>query len=293
MSAKVYRDYTQEELDKQYEHRHIVPNMEEFTSRNQAEGKRMRETLPARLDVPYGPHPKQKLDIYTVTRARAPIAVNFHGGRWQLNSRELSAQAAEAFTQTGIVFVNAGFRQVPDFRMDQLIEDARNAVAWAYKNAESLGANPDRLFIVGQSSGAHMGGMMVVTDWTKLGLPRDAVKGGLLVSGMYDLEPVRLTFRNAAVKLDVAEAERNSPIRHIPQNGCPIVLGYGALESDEFKRQSRDFAAAWRKAGNPCELVEMPGHHHYSLGAEMNNPASAIVRPLFQLAGAAVKAAAE
>ena len=285
----VYRNYTQQELDRQYEHRHIVPNLEEFTSRSQAESVRIRKSLKAQLDVAYGPDARHCVDIYPASGSRAPLVVWFHGGRWSMGSKNLSCQPAEALTRAGITFVAANFRQAPDNRMDTIIDDARLAIKWAYDNAASFGADRDRLYVLGQSSGAHMGGMMAVTDWASRGLPAGVVKGATLVSGMYDLEPVRLTFRNDALKLDKDSAARNSPILHIPKRGCPLVIGYGALESDEFKRQSRDFAAAWNKAANPCELIEREGHHHYSLGPDLNDPASPLVQSFVAMIGASAK----
>jgi arylformamidase len=290
--TKVFGDYTQEELDRQYEHRNIVANAEEFTAKGRAESKRIRDTIAGPRDIAYGPEPRQKLDIYPAGRANAPIVVWFHGGRWQMNSKEDSCRPAETFSRAGLNFIATSFRQAPHVPMDTIIDDARRAVAWAYNNAQSFGGDRNRLYIVGHSSGGHMAGMMVTTDWTKLGLPRDAVKGGLLGSGMYDLEPVRLTFRNEALKLDKESAARNSPIKHIPVPGCPIVVTVGALESDEFRRQSREFAAAWNKAGNKAEFIEVPGLHHFSLSADFNNPANPAVKAALALFGATEKAAA-
>ncbi len=288
--AKVYRDYTQEELDRQYEHRHIVPNLEEFTARSQAESKRVRAELKPR-EVAYGAHPRQKLDVYPAGPG-APIVVYLHGGRWQMNSKETSCHGAECFTRAGVTFIAPNFRQAPDNPMDTIIADARAAVVWAWQNAASFGGDRNRLYISGASSGGQMAGMMVTTDWTQHGLPADAVKGGLLISGMYDLEPVRLTFRNEALKLDVATAERNSPIRHIPVPGCPIVVAVGALESDEFRRQSRFFAEAWQKAGNARTFIERDGKHHYSLGEDLDDPESPLLRAFFKMIGVSASARA-
>ena len=290
--TKVFGNYTQEELDRQYEHRNIVANAEEFTAKGRAESKRIRESIPGPRDIAYGPETRQKLDIYPAARPGAPIVVWFHGGRWQMNSKEDSCRPAETFSRAGVNFIATSFRQAPNNPMDTIIDDARRAVAWAYNNAHSFGGDKNRLYIVGHSSGGHMAGMMVTTDWTKLGLPRDAVKGGLCGSGMYDLEPVRLTFRNEALKLDKESAERNSPIKHIPVPGCPIVVTVGALESDEFRRQSREFAAAWTKAGNKCEFIEVAGLHHFSLSADFNNPQNPAIKAFLALIGVTEKAAA-
>ena len=127
--------------------------------------------------------------------------------------------------------------------------------------------------------------MMVTTDWSERGLPVDVLKGGLLVSGMYDLEPVRLSFRNGFLGLDEVAALRNSSIHHIPQDGPPIIVAYGGEETDEFRRQSQTFAQAWRDKGHQCQLVEMAGRHHYSLTADLSDPHCAMVAPFLEQIG--------
>jgi arylformamidase len=138
--------------------------------------------------------------------------------------------------------------------MDTLIEQCRKAVTWIYDNAASIGADPDKLFIMGKPAGAHIGGMMVTTDWAAYGLPKDILKGAFLISGMYDLEPVRLTFRKEWLKLNCEAAVRNSPIRLIANGTCPIVVDCGAEETDEFRRQTGDFAQTGRSQGSLANI---------------------------------------
>ena len=146
------------------------------------------------------------------------------------------------YTALGVHFISVNFSLLPTVTMDVLIRQCRDAIAWVWRNAETFGGDRDRIFVHGKSSGAHVGAMMAITDWrAEYDLPADLVKGALLVSGMYDLEPVRLTFRNEWLKLDAEGAARNSPIRHIPDNGCPLIVGMGSLETDEFRRQPRAF----------------------------------------------------
>lgn len=288
---KVYRDYTQEELDVQYEHRNIVANAEEFTARNRAEAERVRADADAagtaRLDVRYGSAEDQLLDIYLAPgEGPAPIVVFFHGGRWRVGSRMSASAPAESFTAAGAHFVSVDFVLFPGTDMDTLIGQCREAIAWVWRNAAEFGGDRDRLHVMGKSSGGHIGGMMVTTDWTSLhDLPADTVKSALLVSGMYDLEPVRLTFRNEWLKLDAEVAARNSAIRHLPEGGCPLVVSFGSLESDEFKRQSREFVEAWRAKGFACQLIEMPGRHHFSIDADINDPTGSLVSAMLETMG--------
>jgi arylformamidase len=218
--------------------------------------------------------------------------VFFHGGRWALGSKASNCEGAEMYTALGVHFVSVNFSLLPKVTMDVLIRQCRDAIAWLWRNAETFGGDRERIFVHGKSSGAHVGAMMVITDWqAEYGLPGDLVKGGLVVSGMYDLEPVRLTFRNDWLKLDEAAAARNSPIRHIPDHGCSLIVGVGALETDEFRRQPREFVAAWRAKGRECLFVEMPGRHHFTVNDEMKDPSSALVAPFLGWMGLAAAAA--
>lgn len=284
---KVYLDYDQEGLDRQYEHRHFVSDADEILAFQAAESKRVRAAAKGRFDVAYGEGEDELLDIYLADGdAPAPIVVFFHGGRWAMGSKNSNCEAAEMYAANGVHFISVNFSLLPQVTMDVLIGQCRDAAAWVWRNADNFGGDKDRMFVHGKSSGGHVAGMMAVTDWTTYGdLPADLFKGGLLVSGMYDLEPVRLTFRNEWLKMDEAAALANSPIRHIPENGCPLIVGVGALETDEFRRQSREFAEAWGAAGLQCEFAEMPGRHHFSIHEDMNIASSDLTRPFLAWMG--------
>jgi len=298
MARKVYRDYTQEELDAQYEHRSEVPDGDDFLDRTKAESERIVAAAAsrARLDVPYGPHPDQLLDIYPAEGTggnSAPVVVFFHGGRWSRGDKTSNVESLAMYNAAGVHFVSVGFTLIPATDMDGLIGQCRDAIAWLWRNAASFGGDPDRIYVMGKSSGGHVSGVMVTTDWAaERGLPADVIKGGLLVSGMYDLEPVRLSFRNGFLKLDEATAARYSPIRHIPANGCSLIVGVGAEETAEFRRQSREFAAAWQAHGLDCRFVEMPGRHHFSITADLSDATGPLAAPFLERIAAGAKAPA-
>jgi arylformamidase len=292
---KIYLDYDQKELDRQYEHREWIDDADKYVEAQSADSKRVRDAARARgrFDVAYGPHEDELLDIYPADRVGpSPVVVFFHGGRWARGSKASNCEGAEIYTALGVHFVSVNFSLLPAVTMDVLIRQCRDAIAWIWRNADTFGGDRTRMFVHGKSSGAHVGAMMAITDWrAEYDLPGDLVKGALLVSGMYDLEPVRLTFRNDWLKLDAAGAARNSPIRHIPDHGCPLIVGMGALETDEFRRQPRAFAEAWRAKGLDCRLIEMPGRHHFTVNEEMKNPSSAIVAPFLGWMGLEAAAA--
>jgi arylformamidase len=152
-------------------------------------------------------------------------------------------------------------------------DQVRLGMAWVYKNATRFGGDPNRLYLGGHSSGAHLCGVALVTDWSKdFGLPADMIKGSLCMSGMYDMKPVRLSKRSSYVNFDDDMEDKMSAQRHIDLLHAPIVVTYGPYETPEFQRQSRDFAAAARGAGKPAELIEALNYNHFEMNESLASP---------------------
>ena len=285
---RIWLDYDQDALDAQYNQRSLVPDADDYIAVDIAESARVRRELDCRIDVAYGPGEDERLDVFPATAPGSPVAVYMHGGAWTRSDKANESFMAEAFVAAGAAFVAVNFGLCPKVTLDEMIRQARAAVAWSYENAAGFNADSGRLFIAGHSSGGHVGGMMAVTDWPAAhALPRDLVKGALLCSGMYDLAPVRLSARNAYLRLDEAAEDRNSAIRRIPADGCPLVIGYGGGEQKEFRRQSRDFAAAWRAAGLAVQEFDMPGVNHFELRRHFNDPDGPILGAMLGLMGLA------
>jgi arylformamidase len=155
-----------------------------------------------------------------------------------------------------------------------MADQVRRAVAWVHGNARSFGGDPDRIYVSSQSSGAHLSGNIVTTDWSKYGAPQTVVKGALLCSGMYDLKPVRLSKRSEYVTFTDQVEEELSSIRHLNLLNCPVIVSYGTYETPEFKRQSQEFADAVRKAGKPVTLLVGDGYNHFEMAEMIGNPLS-------------------
>jgi arylformamidase len=158
-------------------------------------------------------------------------------------------------------------------------------VAWVYHNAERFGGDRARLYVGGHSSGAHMTGVVTITDWDAFGLPADAVKGALCCSGMYELEPVRRSARSTYVKFDDAMVDALSTQRHLERIAMPLVVAYGTYETPEFQRQNREFAGALQAAGKPVRLVVGEGYNHFELIETLGNPYGLIGRAALDLMG--------
>jgi arylformamidase len=149
----------------------------------------------------------------------------------------------------------------------------RRSIAWVYRNAATFGGDPKRIYVSGHSSGAHLAGVALITDWRRdFDISEDVLKGALCCSGLYDLKPARLSARSSYVKFTDEIEQALSTARHIEKVQVPVVVAYGTLETPEFQRQSRDFAAALRSAGKPVQLVVGEGYNHFEMPETLANP---------------------
>jgi arylformamidase len=271
----VFMNYDQVELDAAYENSVYEPNLRQISQRltSIADDVRLRRGEPQR--VAYGPTEIEKLDIYKTRVARAPIFVFIHGGTWRTGSSRRSAFPAELFIDHGAHYVALDFINVLDAGGDLRVmaDQVRRGIAWVYRNAESFGGDPNRLYIGGHSSGGHLCGVALTTDWQNtFGLPADMVKGGLCMSGMYDLKPVRLSWRSSYIKFDDAMEQELSSIRHIDMIRAAVTVTYGTFETPEFQRQGRDFAAALKAADRKVTLIELQHFAHLEAEESLGNP---------------------
>ncbi|HXU89185.1 MAG TPA: alpha/beta hydrolase [Methylomirabilota bacterium] len=272
---KVWLDLDQAALDAAYDQNAYAPNREQILGRIAANSERARARLGAPRRYAYGPAPIEGLDVYATDRAGAPINVFIHGGAWRASVAANNAIAAELFVRAGAHYVVPDFAWVQDVggSLFPLADQVRRAVAWVYRNAEHLGGDARRLYVSGFSSGAHLAGVVLTTDWAKdFDLPGDLVKGGLCISGMFDLRPVRLSARSRYVAFTDEMVEGLSPQRHLDKLVAPLIVAHGTFESPEFQRQTRDFAAAVRAAGKRVDLLVGEGYNHFELYETLANP---------------------
>ena len=272
---KVWMDLDQVELDASYDQTVYAPMIGQFNKRFASSSETTRKRLGAPKRFAYGPTPIEGLDVFPARNANAPIFVYVHGGRWLNGSAKDYAYPADLFVNAGVNYVVLDFIAVNAAGGDlrPMADQVRRGIAWAYKNAASFGGDTKRFYVGGHSSGGHLAGVAAVTDWQKdFSLPPDMITGALLMSGMYDLKPARLSARSSYVKFDDDMEQSLSTIRHIQLLRAPITVTYGTFETPEFQRQSRDFAAAVKAAGKPVELVEAPDYNHFEMCESIGNP---------------------
>lgn len=264
----------------------------------------MRATLPARLDVPYGKRPAQKLDIFYAGQAGharagapalAPVVAYFHGGGWRHGSKDERAFPAEVFTAAGAVWISVGYSLCPVVTLDEMIEEARAAVAWLYRNAPTFGGDRQRIYVAGTSAGSHLAAMVLGTRWHDGGLPADVVRGGFLLSGVFDFEPLtHLRFPDPAERFRSVHRQNAlrshrwlSPMSYLPRPACDVVVAVGEDEPSEFRRQSIDYYDALRKRGVNAKLLLAPGQDHFSFIGEWGRPDSPLVEAVCAALGLA------
>ena len=281
---KVYLDYTQAELDAAYDQRVYAPNREEIVAWYGAEGARVRERLEMRRSVPYGAGEDETLDIFPAKSGSestfgAPVHIHIHGGRWTLFTKDEESFLAPTFVSAGAACVVPDFSNIPKVRIPEMVAQVKSAIAWTYRNAASFGGDPERIHLSSHSSGSHLAGVALLTDWEKeFGLPRDVVKSALLVSGMYDMRPVMLSARSSYVKLTDEEVLALSAILQPERAHTPLTLVYGEKETPEFRRQPKAYAEVLAAAGKPVKVVEVPGVNHFEILRQLGEPGSEVAR---------------
>jgi arylformamidase len=270
----VWRDMDQWELDDAYDHTRYAPNREHVLARYLSNSARAREALGEPLRLAYGPSDVERLDLYLAMRVDAPITVFVHGGAWRSQTAAGYAMLAETFVGAGAHFAVPDFANVDETDGDlrPMVEQVCRAVGWLFEHAGSFGGDPERLYLSGHSSGAHLAGCALTTDWPERGLPADIINGAVLASGMYDLRPVRLSKRSSYVRFTDDVEAALSPIRRLDRLTAPLILSYGSLETPEFQRQTIDFDAAVRAAGKPADLLVGEGFNHFELLETLGSP---------------------
>jgi len=245
----------------------------------------------------YGPSQYEGLDLYRTTAnpGHAPTMIFIHGGAWRGGSASSYGYFAQSFVEAGANLVVLDFINVtqtvgadgkPDKNLITMAEQVRAGVAWVYQNAKALKIDSDRIYVSGHSSGGHLCGVVITTEWKARGLPQDFIKGAVCASGMYDLYPVSLSARNLYLNFQLGNTITDlSPIQHINNINAQVVLGHGTKETPEFQRQSDDFAVALKAAGKDVTLIVAPGYNHFEFAETFANPYGPLGRASLQLMG--------
>jgi arylformamidase len=273
-------------LDANYNLRAAVPEHPAYFERYAATSVAFRARWPARLDLPYGDGPRQAIDLFLPQgpqpsqAPRPPLLVFIHGGYWQALDRKDFSFVAEPLVAEGAAVALLGYDLAPAVDMNTIVSQIRQAIVWLHRHAGAHGFDPERICLAGHSAGGHLAAMALATDWRAFGLPADLIKGVCAISGVFDLEPIRLCYLNEVLRLDAEQARRNSPVLLPPQAHCPVMLTVGERETEAFHRQSTAYAAVLRRADLACELIVQPGLDHFAIIMAMTDAANPAVRAI-------------
>ena len=213
----------------------------------------------------YGDSLQQVLDFFPAHAANAPLHIFIHGGYWQALSQRESAMMAPALIESGQAFATLNYTLAPDARIADMIDECRTALVWLSAKAETLGFDPSRITLSGHSAGAHLAAMVMATSSDALANTRLRVRDVILISGIYDLEPISQTSTNAPLNLTAVDVHDLSPILNLPMPGPRYRVTVAERDTPEFIRQSRDYAGLLRKAGHSVSFDLQKGLHHFDI----------------------------
>jgi len=269
----LYRGMDRTALDAAYNNSAAVANSSALMAELRARGDRLRGEMPQHLDLRYGPAPRNRIDYFSA-RARGPVLMFIHGGYWQMRAKEDFSALARGPLAHGIDVAMIGYTLAPDISLDGIVAEIRAAIRWLAVHADEHGGDANRMYVSGWSAGGHL---------TASVLDAPAIRGGLAISGIYDLEPMRWCYIDEKLKLDECEARRLSPLLNMPPTSPPLIVTCGGAELPELRRQSAEFAAARKYAGLPGPFVELEGHNHFTILDELANSQGALTKLVLEL----------
>ena len=205
--------------------------------------------------------------------------VFIHGGYWRRFAARDYHLVALGLVPLGITTVCVDYSLCPKVTIDEIVRQCRAAVAWTLRRIGEHGGDPARVAVGGHSAGGHLTAMCLAARWDEdYGLARDPLAAAVLVSGIYDIDPLRRSYLQPSIQLDDGIVRRNSPMFGVRPCATPALVTWGADESAEFARQATQYHAAWQGAGNRGELLPQVGENHFTAIDGLADPASALSR---------------
>jgi arylformamidase len=278
-----YRD--QATLDRQYSPSSRVPSLGTYLDEYAKQSALARQRERVRTDLRYGPSVEETLDFFPAPAPGGPVQIFVHGGNWQEVTKDSSAFMAPQLVRIGVAVAVVNYGLAPKVRLDDIVGMIRGCVRWLHANAAELGFDPGRMYLSGTSAGAHLVAMALVPEPAQDFTIANEIAGATLLSGIYDLEPVRRSYINQALGLDRAAALRNSPVWRLPQRLPPVVLARGGNETEEFVRQHDLMGAALRRRTDVVEIVAAARNHFdlpYDLGVAGTELGDAVLAQMRQ-----------
>ena len=272
----LYRGMDRAALDAAYDNTAAVSNSAALLADFAARSARLRAEKPQHLDLRYGPAERHRIDYFAADKP-GPILIFIHGGYWQMRAKETFSFLAAGPLAHGIHVALPGYTLAPAITLDGIVNEMRTALRWIAQHAADFGGDVSRIIVSGWSAGGHLTAMM---------MDEPAVKGGLAISGIFDLEPIRLNYLNAKLGLDANAVQRLSPLLNLPAHAAPLMLACGDGELPELQRQSEAYAASRAPAGLAGRFTRLPHHNHFTILEALAQPHGALTALVRELAAA-------
>ena len=282
---KLYREFeTRAQIDAEYDVERSVPDFAHYARQFVDGSAAARRTLEARLGLRYGPTLDEYVDVFPASRRGAPVLVFLHGGYWRILSARDFSFVASGPVAAGVTVAVVNYALCPTVTLDEIVRQTRAAIVWLWRHAREHNGDPENIHVCGHSAGGQLTVMAALTEWERdYGLPRNVVKSGIPISGLFDLEPLRHSFLQDDLRLDDGLVARNSPQFLVRPVRVPLLVTCGGDESAEFLRQSEDFLEAWTGAGNRGARLTQPGRNHFTAITGFADADSALCREVFRM----------
>jgi arylformamidase len=268
-------------VDAEYDPEKRVGSRQPFIDWYVRESILARSRLDCRSDLAYGTTPREILDVFPSSVPGSPVLLFIHGGYWRALSGKEFSFVASGLVPHGITVAVMSYALCPAVTIAEITRQSHAAVAWLAGNAWQFAGDPTNLFAAGHSAGAQQVGMLLSSS-KQAGRAAGAVKGGIAISGVFDLQPLRHSWLQPTLKLTDECAAAQSPLLHIPKRAAPLLVSVGGSESNAFLRQTQDYLAAWKAAGLSGEYLAQPGRNHYDAIFGLADPQSPLVRGIVE-----------
>lgn len=274
---------TQEELDAEYDVEKAVSNFPDYITKYITDSQEARKILKDRFVMAYGPTLMERLTVYPAKDARAPVLIFIHGGYWKIGLGDDYDFVAMGAAQANFTVVIVNYDLAPKVTIPEMIRQIRASIAWTSQNIAQFNGDSEQIFVAGHSAGGHLAAMSAYTNWSDYGLPENTIKGILVVSGLFDLEPISHTFVEPAIRITADQILSSSPIRIISPSKIPLIVAWGNQETQAFKTQSSNYLEAWKDIGNNGTAFVLP-ENHFSILKEFLTEEGLLTKAIIMLA---------
>jgi arylformamidase len=250
----------------------LVPQFQRHFDHWQKASRTAQKQMPCtRLDLPYGAHPLETLDVFAPPNANdAPVLVFIHGGYWRSMDKADHRFLAEPFVQGGAVVVLINYPLCPgdaihgSVSIADIAKSCVRALAWVHTHIGAHGGNPQRVSLAGHSAGGHLSAMLLCCNWQVVDrrMPKNWIKAATSISGLYDLRVIaRIPFLKPSLRLNAIDALMCSPALFPPPRHAKLTSVVGADESAEFLRHNQMIQTRWGASVVPvCETIARRNH---------------------------------